>query len=166
MPVPINSLAVANYFICKSFEEGKTITLMKVIKLVYISHGWYLGITDNPLLPEGVQAWQYGPVVPSVYQAFRHFGRKSITEMAFDTGTNAYPLPEDPEIQQFLDKIWDVYGSHDGLELSALTHQKGTPWYKTKHGSGGKADRTVLIRNDLIKKHYQDKIVAPSANAD
>ena len=52
---------------------------MQVIKLVYIAHGWHLAIYDVPLVDDYVQAWQYGPVIPPLYYAFKRFGSGPIT---------------------------------------------------------------------------------------
>jgi len=162
MSTPVNPLAIANFFIRKAIDKGEGITPMKLIKLVYISHGWYLGITGKPLLPEAVQAWQYGPVVPSIYHEFKKYGRQPITEMVFDSSTGTYPMPDNQELINFLEKIWNVYGNYDGLQLSALTHQPNTPWYITWHDQGGKKQAEVPISDDLIKQHYQEKITPPA----
>jgi len=59
-------LAVANYFIKKSQDDGIAVTPMQLVKLVYIAHGWHLGLHHSQLLTESIQAWKYGPVIPSV----------------------------------------------------------------------------------------------------
>lgn len=160
MSIPVNALAVANYFIRRSIDSGTILTPMKLIKLVYIAHGWHLGITNKPLLPEGIEAWQYGPVVPSIYNEFKKYGKEPVTEMFYDYNSKTYPFPTDGEIVTFLDKIWNVYGKYDGLQLSALTHQKDTPWYITWNQLGGRSSRAVMISDDLIKQHYKNKIAA------
>ena len=40
-------------------------TPMHVLKLVYLCHGWVLGLTDQALIDEPVEAWQYVPPVLS-----------------------------------------------------------------------------------------------------
>ncbi len=42
---------------------------MKLHKLLYYAAGWHLGFTGEPLFDEDIEAWQYGPVVPSIYLA-------------------------------------------------------------------------------------------------
>jgi uncharacterized phage-associated protein len=59
--------AIANYFIARAAADGKRLTPLQLIKLVYIAHGWYLGLTGEPLINEPPEAWQYGPVIPSLY---------------------------------------------------------------------------------------------------
>src|SRR5258707_10881642 len=158
-------LAIANYFIQKSIETGGVMTPMKLIKLVYISHGWYLALTGKPLLEETVQAWQYGPVVPSIYHEFKNYGKSPITTLSFDFTTLKYPLPSDPEIIKFLDKIWAVYGIYDGLQLSALTHQANTPWDITWNQIGGKDRKEVPIGNELIRTYYIHKVSSQTSHA-
>ena len=155
-------IAIANYFIRKSLNTGVELTPMKLIKLVYISHGFYLALYNEPLLGEGVQAWQYGPVVSSIYHATKRFGNGQITEFLFDPGTMSYPMPN-PQIISLLDRIWDIYGKFDGLQLSAMTHQPQTPWDITWHHRGGNKNSAVVISNDLIKDHYKSKLTPTNA---
>lgn len=154
-----NSLSIANYFIKKSFDEGIELTPMKLLKLVYIAHGWYLGLTENPLLNEGVEAWRYGPVIPSVYREFKQYGNNQITKLA-DTLTDQMqfitPMVEDDK-HDFLNKIWNVYKKYNGLQLSTLTHQKGTPWYTVWYEENGQNRQGALISNNLIEDHYKSK---------
>jgi uncharacterized phage-associated protein len=151
----VTPLAVANYFIVKSLNTGEEMTPMKLVKLVYISHGWHLGLTEEPLLAEAVQAWKYGPVVTSVYHEFEHYGNSAITSLAYDGA--AYPTVTDETKKAFLDKIWEVYGKFNGLQLSTLTHQSDTPWDIVWNKQSGKKKKTAIIPNDLIKEHYKLK---------
>jgi uncharacterized phage-associated protein len=159
-----NALAIANFFIKKSFDTGEPVTNMKLVKLVYIAHGWYLGLSGQPLLSEPVEAWKYGPVVPSVYYSFKDFGGEAIRQMATGISANdsaPIPLPN-PELVPFLEKIWEVYGQFSGIALSAMTHQDLTPW-KMVWDTQGKHSNNVIIPNDLIKEYYQKLVKAPHA---
>lgn len=151
-------LAVANYFITKSLETGQLLTPMKLVKLVYLAHGWYLGLTNQPLISEGAEAWKYGPVVPSVYDSFKAYRGNPITQLAHTvtpTGQISYFPLTDSKTGEFLDRIWDVYNGYSAVELSALTHQENSPWYETWHQNGGKENYGVVIPNDRIEQHYK-----------
>ncbi len=151
-------LAVANYFILKSLESGQPLTPMKLVKLVYIAHGWYLGLTGEPLISEGAQAWKYGPVIPTVYEQFKSYGGNSITQLAHTitpTGQiSNYPISE-AELTEFLDRVWDVYKGFTATELSALTHENNTPWYDIWHKEGGSEKFGAVIPNERIHQHYK-----------
>lgn len=62
-----NSLAIANYFIELTKNYDNLVSPMKLQKLVYFAHGWCLAHADKPLINEKVEAWQYRPVVSSLY---------------------------------------------------------------------------------------------------
>lgn len=154
-----SSLAIANYFIKKSLDEGKELTPMKLLKLVYIAHGWYLGLTGEPLLNEGVEAWKYGPVVPSVYLEFKKYGNSQIPQLGYiftDQMQIVTPMVDEDKFE-FLNKIWDVYKEYDGLQLSTLTHKTGTPWDMVWNKENGKNIQGAIIRNNLIENHYKSK---------
>lgn len=79
--MPYNPTTIANYFIEKYSRDGD-LTPMKVIKLTYISYGWYLALTENKerLIDESPVAWDFGPVFPSLYLSLKKYGKKEIKE--------------------------------------------------------------------------------------
>ena len=141
---------VANYFLYIG-KDDQTMTPMKLIKLVYIAHGWNLGLNNEELINENVQAWKYGTVIPSLYNQFRHFRSSKITEIP-----DTEPTEISTDDKKFLDKVYDIYKKYDGLQLSAKTHQPNTPWTitwnKLINGSG---NIDLTIPNDLIKNYYK-----------
>lgn len=165
-----NPLSIANFFLGKSMDGTAELTNMQAVKLTYIAHGWYLGMTGEPLLNEMPQAWKYGPVVQSVYEQFKQYGRNPITQLAWKTlptgQTSNYPL-SDESLIPFLEKIWSVYGSFTGSQLSDMTHQPGTPWYEVWYNRGGKDNLEVPIPNYLIEQHYKALLArnTPQAHA-
>ena len=158
--------SIANYFIDLADAEGKKLTPLQLIKLVYIAHGWYLGLTGKPLINEPPEAWQYGPVIPSLYHALKIHGNDAVThkiaEFQFVPGPEikfanvVIQPPADEKITKFLDSVWRAYGHLSGLQLSALTHQPSTPWYDTWEKEGAKYSKGVDIPEDSILRHYQE----------
>ena len=152
----VSPIQISNFFLDKSFDEGKPMTNMNLLKLVYIAHGWYLGITGKPLINEAVKAWRYGPVIESIYNTFKSNKGNAITKIPI--------LPVSVDIsdkEEFLTKIWDVYKKYDGLQLSTLTHKKGTPWDITISTRGVHS----IIPNDLIQDHYRKRIESSKVEA-
>jgi uncharacterized phage-associated protein len=155
-------VAVANFFIQKSIDTGIEVTPMKLLKLVYIAHGWSLGLLDQPLIDNEVQAWKYGPVIEDLYHELKGYGRdrvtKRITKLDWDgimPHIHTPTIAEDDELtRKLLNKVWDAYGNLSGLGLSAITHKDGTPWSLTSPGG--------IIANDLIKAHYRDLAKTPA----
>jgi uncharacterized phage-associated protein len=154
----ISSLSVANYFIEKSLNSGIELTPMKIIKMVYIAHGWHLAIKGEPLINEAVEAWKFGPVIPSVYRNFRSYRDGQITKMAqiFNEDNLISPQVESEDTRVFLQSVWDAYSQYSGWQLSAITHEKDTPWFKIWNDNGGHQVIGAIIPNDVIHSHYSD----------
>lgn len=134
-----NALAVANYFVELAQTESKPITLLGLIKRVYIAHGFSLAIFHKPLLDprfDKVEAWKYGPVIPSVYHSFKQFKANPITEktvvMNWNEGSCApeFHTPElkDSDSKKIVKMVWDRYKGYSDSRMVSITHQEGTPW--------------------------------------
>ena len=151
---------IANYFLKRADSEGLEITILKLLKLVYIGYGWVLALTDRKLFEEDIQAWQHGPVIPSLYNEFKHFGRKPITSFAtdFDLETFELCVPEidkdDEDVLLILGRVWDIYHKFTASALRNKTHESGTPWTETYTEDG----ETKIISTPLIKEHFKKKI--------
>lgn len=127
-------------------------TPMHVIKLVYLCHGWMLGICERPLIVEPAEAWRYGPVVPAVYRAYKSFGGDPIDTVPTDLG-EAF----DEKQTELMDAVLRAYREYTPWDLSAITHQPGTPWHAVYRGGRGAG---AIIPNKLIRKHYKARIEA------
>ena len=158
MPAPYSAKAVANFFLER---RRKKLTQMKLHKLLYYSHGWHLGFRGKPLLDEMVEAWEYGPVVPSIYHEFKRFGSSPITRFAQELNPDTLELEtprigDDSDVIGLLKRVWEVYGKFTAAQLSALTHAKESPWTQTRNKQPG--IKGVDIPNDLIEKHFRDRL--------
>ncbi|MFO0851363.1 MAG: DUF4065 domain-containing protein [Gemmataceae bacterium] len=168
----ISPKTVANFFFDTAMREGNlTVSPMKMQKLVYYAHGWHLGLADKPLIDEPVQAWPYGPVVPSLYQEFKHFGNGLITQPATDVrfvidGEGATQLevvaPRVVEsafspdfMQKLMGKVWEIYRNYSAVQLSNETHKPGTPWDQIKARHGGRIPENTVIPNDMIRDYFR-----------
>jgi uncharacterized phage-associated protein len=127
------ALAIANYFYYRSRAEGFDIDPLKMQKLLYFANGWHLAVYGKPLIREPIRAWQYGPVIESVYHAFKGYGARSISE-PFDPENFEIP-PDDFETREFLNRVWANYGGYTGVELSNLSHDPDGPWAEAMNSS-------------------------------
>ncbi len=140
----IPTLVVAHEILQQNKAKGRTTTPLQLIKLAYLAHGWNLAFYSAPLFLEDIKAWRYGPVIPSLYNKVKHFRDRPIdTDLCADKA-EVFKIPEDQ--QQVINEVMRVYGEFSGTQLSALTHQEGTPWTQTEHGQ--------IISNTLIKNHF------------
>lgn len=151
-------VAIANYFIEKSGGQG--LTLMQILKLSYIAHGFKLGLDMGPLSCELAEAWKYGPVFPSIYHEFKFEppGRIKALGTEIDEVTPVTTEFSEKEVN-ILDLVYDIYSPVEGWRLSKLTHERGTPWYGAYHNDGGKTTRGVSIDDDKIMSHFKEEII-------
>ena len=128
----IPAQAMANTVLKKSFKEEIDVTPMKLQKLLYFIYRDYLKKTNVRLFAERFECWRYGPVLSSVYSEFRSFGSKPITKFArnADGGGDFVELKRVPKLRVVVETVWDEYKYSSGIELSEITHQKGSAWYK------------------------------------
>lgn len=174
--MPYDPKAIANYLLDLKGAEGDSLTPMKLQKLVYFANGWYLALTDRPLITEPVQAWKYGPVIDSLYHAFRDFGNQPITRKAsdvrahpntgeisrFDPSLEDEPAGEDRAIAMaIIDRIHEIYGKYDGLQLSDMTHREGTPWHRVRQMYPEGLPPRVKIPDNIIKEYFRAKLEPP-----
>lgn len=148
---------IARYFIENSTPEGD-FTPMKLLKLVYVAHGWYLGFNGKPLVKDSVEAWQYGPVIPSLYYGIKEFGREVIPTDKAELVGGELEVNGEADLTDFLNSVATAYRQHSGFQLSALTHAKGTPWHQVWTSPNGGHMSNAVIPATLIEEHYREKI--------
>ncbi len=155
-----SSSTVANYFLHKGWSEGILITPMKILKLVYVAHGWYLGSEDRPLIGDRILAWPYGPVIPELFLQISHFKDKPVTTPIKPTFYSADQQTFDESLRTFLDTIWEHYKNFTPYQLSALTHQSGSPWSQVTESYSKKElyRNSIIIPNEIIQYYYKQKL--------
>lgn len=114
----MRALDIANALIVR---HGRTdyLTNMKLNKLVYFAYAESLR-DGRRLFDEQIEAWPYGPVVPSVYHAFRSNGGRAILS------------PESPsvpaEAAAAADRVWAKYGFMTAIDIMGFSHRDGGAW--------------------------------------
>ncbi len=149
-----SAIQVAEYILRKAKEANDTVTPMQMLKLVYMCHGWMLGLYGRQLIREDVEAWRYGPVIRELYEKIRNYRSQAITEVL----TEEVNVFDDFE-KHIMNQVYLKYGNFSGPALSRLTHLQGSPWDMTYryHGQNG------VISNDLIEDYYS-KLAATNSN--
>lgn len=146
-----NPITIANYFIKRYSQDDNSLTPMKLIKLSYISYGWYLAMSNGEkLISEKPEAWDLGPVMPTLYHNLKKYGGKKVSEPISDNLVSETISDKDAK---FLDFIWKKYQNFTGIQLSAITHTEGSPWSEI-YPRG----YNLVIPDELIKKHYDVKL--------
>ena len=146
--------AIANWFIKRSAEDDEQDdkTQLQLLKLVFLAHGWMLGIHGKPLISQTIRAWRHGPVVSELYDAIKHNGSRPVT--ALIKGHEDVDL--DDKAGSLLEQVFQEYGTLHGFELSDITHRPGSPWFETRMRRLGS-----VIPDDLMREFFsQDEVDA------
>ena len=121
-------------------QEREGITNLKLQKVLYFVQAYYLAKLNRPLFSDNIEAWEYGPVVPSVYRKYRT--NKSNPIISEEDKSS---LAE--EDKKNVQKIWNTFGGYSASRLVDITHAH-TPWKK--------ANKTPsqIISHKSLKDYY------------
>lgn len=137
--------SVANALISRGVGESRPRDPLQVIKLTYLCHGWMLGLYHRPMSAQPVHAWEHGPVIPDVYHGIKRYGKSQVTQTIDCAPSNFDGIEED-----LIGQVFNIYGRFSGIELSQMTHTRGTPWHQVWHSQG----RNAIIPNEVIEDHF------------
>lgn len=133
-------LQLAEYGIRRASSQETPITNLKLQKTLYYLQGYSLRCFDEPAFKEEIRSWQYGPVSPTAYFAYSHYG--------------ASPLEMNEEIQiptlrkekeKLFNTVIDACLKMTARELVQKTHEED-PWKKTQSNKE--------ISCNIIRKYF------------
>lgn len=126
--------------------SGWTISNLQMQKMLYFAHMFFLGRTGEPLVDENFEAWNYGPVLPSLYKKVRFFGSDNIVDVF--SGSSTFPnTPEYNILQEAAQSLAHRPASH----LVNITHHQSGAWAKHYRANV----RGIKIPNQDILEEYR-----------
>jgi uncharacterized phage-associated protein len=151
----IEPLALTNTLIARFGGRGG-IQHMKLQKLSYYAHAWWLSHYETPFLCERPQVWRYGPVFADMYHSLKGFGSDPITGLQATRPFEEPPTIENsPELSGLIDWVWARYGGMSAGMLSDRTHAPGTPWRILAERYKYSVPAHLIIDDDTIKACFR-----------
>jgi len=139
---------IATYFLSLSEPDaGDVLTHLKLQKLCYYAQGFSIAINDTPLFDDPIEAWDHGPVVPSLYHEFKKYGSGALPVLQAEFGVNY-----DDNTKELLNEIYNIYGQFSAWKLRNMTHEE-SPWI-----DAFKSD-DPLISHDALKDYFKEQLV-------
>lgn len=135
---------VAKYIIHKCTSENKPISNLQLQKILYYVQAVFLKERSCALFSDEIEAWQFGPVVRSVYRAYCGYGAAAIYERK---------EPEKPfsaDEMELIDKVVREKMSKKPWDLVNETHAVGKPWDLVYRDGLGKMQ---VIPKDVIAEY-------------
>ena len=142
----VSALDVAQYVISYCHEKGYPISNLKLQKILYFIQAEFLVSTHTPCFYENIEAWEFGPVVPEVYQKYKIFGSSNIGVygriIQRTMGLNNREI-------NMINNMVDDTSKYSATQLVDITHRQ-SPWvnaYKRHYNN--------IITNESIKEFFE-----------
>lgn len=123
-------LDVSRYVIQYSNEKKYRVSNLKLQKLLYFIQASFL-LGDRLCFKEKIEAWNFGPVVPEVYRAYRQYASTSIPTVDYDIVGYEYVAKESIHIaekdKKKINSVIDMFSDYTATELVYITHNQ-SPW--------------------------------------
>lgn len=162
--------AIANLLLDLADEVGIPIGHVKLQKLMYFAHGMHLLETGEPLVSGNFEAWQYGPVHPAVYRAFKSAGAKRIDfrgerEDIISGRVEMVPAATDPFARHAVTRVLMTLGKMRDFDLVELSHAPGGPWRLVVDEMEGGLALGARIGDDAIRASFARHKIAVRTGA-
>lgn len=129
-------------------EDADCLCPMRLQKLLYYAQGWHLAATGVPLFTDRIEAWQYGPVVRSVYPKFTGYS-KSIIPPSEGRDLQGMPVRD----REFVRSVWEQYKRYSATALSEMTHHE-SPWLTARGDLPPDAPSNAEITPDSLRTYF------------
>lgn len=104
--------------------SGWTASHLELQKIIYIADVVHLGRTGERLTDASFEAWDYGPVDPSLYQTLKGYGSKPIPRSAWWATDSVGPSPEAATLKDACEHLVGKSAKY----LIENTHRNGGAW--------------------------------------
>lgn len=118
----MRSVDIANMFI-EERGDSLVLTNLKLNKLVYFAQVESVREGRGPLFDDRIEAWEYGPVEPAVYRAFKDYGRSPIE-------VPCGIAPQNEGAREIVRLVAETYGGLSAFDLVTVSHRDGGAWKK------------------------------------
>lgn len=138
-----NALDVSEYIIHYIQSTGGIISPLKLQKILYFVQADFLVSTGKPCFSDEIFAYDYGPVIPSVYQKYKIYGGGFIPCRYSDSFIISKADKER------INEMVDLCQPYSATELTAIIHQQA-PWKNNYH-----SDSHAVIPKMEIEEYFR-----------
>ncbi len=152
----VTALEVSKLLLSWANRNGDLLTNLKLQKLLYYAQAWYLVNYDKPLFGDEIQAWDFGPVVPKVFNKFKKFKASPITYSECGNEEHAFTQ----EQLGFLTEFFNVFSGFSATQLVSMSHEEA-PWkdaYRVKAYSVVDTEGMKSFYSKLYKDKHSRKV--------
>ena len=149
-----NAVDIAYYILDYSKREfNHGISNLKIQKILYFIQAEFLVSKNKPCFKDIIEAWDFGPVIPTVYQEFKIYGGNNIPYYGQSYGVI---FEADKEL---INRIIYQCNDFSASVLVEITHDQ-KPWkdvYWTNCSDlYSKYNKHPVITNESIKEYFSN----------
>lgn len=149
----VQAVDIADWFVARANREkeedfGEGISNLKLQKILYFAQAASIVVEGHELFSDDIHAWDYGPVVNSVYHNF-----KSNVSTAIKKPKASNYLDFDEATNTFLEEVWQLFGKYSAAKLVEMAHNHD-PWKNTYDGT-----RHKVISKESMGTYYKNVFV-------
>lgn len=117
-----SALDIARYIVWKENENGRPVSNLRLQKLLYFIQAQFIRVFGDACFSNRIEAWDFGPVVPSVYHKYKRFGSSCIPvengdNLEFDCSTH----------EELIEATLNLCAHYNTSSLVSITHEQD-PW--------------------------------------
>ncbi len=118
--------------------------------MLYIINLFYYGRKEEPLIAdEKFQAWDYGPVLPTLYHKLKKYGPNNIKSDNIEKVFGISSLTNDSDEYTTIKEVSEGLEKFETSQLIAVTHRSGGAWSLNYERS-----QNNIIKDEDIKQEY------------
>ena len=126
-----------------------TRTNLELQKILYLAHMVHEGTHERPLVNGDFEAWELGPVHPTLYHHVKRYGSDPVGRIRCSED----PLPKGTE-KSALEETYDALASKTGSQLVAITHWDSGAW--ARNYVPGERRRKIPLQH--IRDEYNARV--------
>lgn len=153
MKMPIKAIDCAAYLVEYAKSKGNPISNLQLQKMLFFAQVDYMtSHQGNRLFDDSIYAWQYGPVIPQVYNAYSCYGGSPIQSASADGRVSAV---KSAGAQTSLTAVYEKWAYMPAWKLVAESHEPGKAWDRiyNRNGING-SGYGMVIGPDVIMESY------------
>ena len=169
-----SSVAVANDLVRRAHDCGqRDLSANKMHDLVYIAHGWHLGLTGHPLVLDRPMANVDGVFLPDLREAGCWGARRidePIAEVVLDEARGvmvevAPSIPERAPVRAVIARVWALWGGVSSYDLRNFTREVGAPWDLIWNDEDRPDDEPQSLPSGTVRLWFRDYVESEERKA-
>lgn len=144
---------VISYVFYNAEDQYKRITNLKLQKILYYIEGYFMAKYGYSLYPALIEAWRFGPVLPSVYYEYSIFGADPIVlseEEMSKAEADFKSSIKDSKQRALINHVIDKKMNMDVWQLVEATHREA-PWKDAIAKQDGNESPVIITKRKMME---------------